>query len=121
LPITVPAAERKNERLTIKADGRFVFLKPDEIVWVEADDNYVILHLVTGRLMARETMAAIEVRLGTARFIRVNRSAIVHLDQIKELQPTLHGDYNVLLREGTKLPLSRNQRVQLIRFISGGT
>ena len=121
LPITVPAPERKNERLTIKTDGRLVFLKPDEIVWVEADDNYVILHLVTGRLMARETMAAIEVRLGTARFIRVNRSAIVHLDRIKELQPTFHGDYTVLLDEGTKLPLSRNQRSQLIRFVSGVT
>lgn len=107
---------KKNERLTVKADGRLVFLKADEIVWVEAADNYVVLHLVTGRLMLRETMAAIEARLGTVSFARVNRSALVHLDQIKELQPTLHGDYIVLLRNGTKLPLSRNLRGQLDKF-----
>jgi two-component system LytT family response regulator len=115
---TLPVAEKRNERLTVKTDGRFVFLKPDEIIWVEADDNYVIFHLVTGRLMVRETMAAIEARLGTVQFVRVNRSAIVQLDQIKELQPTLHGDYTVVLRTGVKLPLSRTQRGQLPRFVS---
>jgi two-component system LytT family response regulator len=109
-------AAKKNERLTFKADGRLVFLKPEEIIWVEAADNYAVLHLVGSRLMLRETMAALEARLGTVSFVRVNRSAIVHLDQIKELQPTLHGDYVVLLREGTKLPLSRNLRGQLDRF-----
>jgi len=110
---------KKNERLTFKADGRLVFLKPEEIHWVEAADNYALLHLADGRLMLRETMAALEARLGTTSFARVNRSAIVHLDQIKELQPALHGDYTVLLRDGTKLPLSRNLRGQLDRFTGG--
>jgi len=102
----------------VKADGRLVFLKAEEIVWVEAADNYAVLHLATGRLMLRETMAALEARLGAVSFARVNRSAIVHLDQIKELQPALHGDYTVLLRDGTKLPLSRNLRGKLDKFAS---
>jgi two-component system LytT family response regulator len=110
------APAKKNERLTVKADGRLVFLKSDEIVWVEAADNYVVLHLLTGRLMLRETMSALEARLGRTSFARVSRSAIVHLDQIKELQPTFHGDYTVLLRDGTKLPLSRNLRGQFGKF-----
>jgi len=116
-----PPRPTKNERLTVKADGRLVFLKPEEIIWVEAADNYVVLHLVTGRLMLRETMAAIETRLGTLCFVRVNRSAIVHLDQIKEIQPASHGDYTVLLREGNKLPLSRSLRGQLDKFASEGS
>ena len=70
--------------------------------------------------MLRETMAAIEARLGTVSFVRINRSAIVHLEQIKEIQPALHGDYTVLLREGTKLPLSRSLRGQLDKFAGGG-
>lgn len=111
----------KNERLAVKTDGRIVFLRADEIVWVEADDNYVVLHLQAGRLMVRETLAAIEVRLGPDSFARVNRSALVHLDQIKELQPALHGDYTVMLRDGTKLPLSRSLRPQLERFAPGLT
>jgi len=64
----------------------------------------------------RETMTAIEARLGTASFVRVNRSAIVQFDQIKEIQPAQHGDYTVLLRDGTKLPLSRSLRGQLDRL-----
>jgi two-component system LytT family response regulator len=110
------APARKNERLTVKSDGRLVFLKSDEIVWAEAADNYVVLHLATGRLMVRETMAALETRLGPASFRRINRSALVHLDQIKELQPAFNGDYVVLLRDGTKLPLSRSLRGQLGKF-----
>ena len=117
-PAVAPASS-KSERLTVKADGRLVFLSPEEIIWVEAADNYVVLHLATGRLMLRETMAAIEARLGTVNFVRVNRSAIVHLGQIKEIQPALHGDYTVVLREGTKLPLSRSLRGRLDKFAGG--
>lgn len=115
----IGGAAKRNERLTVKADGRLVFLRGDDIVWVEAADNYVILHLLEGRLMVRETMSAIETRLGPASFARVNRSAIVHRDQIKELQPTQHGDYTVVLRDGSKLPLSRSLRGQLDKFAVG--
>jgi len=111
-----PAPAARPDRITVKADGRLVFLKPEEIVRVEAADNYVTLHLVSGRLMLRETMTAIEARLGTAGFVRVNRSAIVQLDQIREIQPSQHGDYTVVMRDGTKLPLSRSLRGQLERF-----
>jgi two-component system LytT family response regulator len=114
-----PTPVKTPERLTVKADGRLVFLKPSDIVWVEAADNYIILHLVEGRLMLRETMAALEKRLGTGSFPRVSRSALVHLDQIKELQPTFHGDFVVVLRNGTKVPLSRSLRGQFARFAGG--
>ena len=113
---TPAATSDQNGRITVKADGRLVFLTPEEIVRVEAADNYVMLHLTTGRLMLRETMSAIETRLGTGSFARVNRSAIVRLDQIREIQPALHGDYTVLLRDGTQLPLSRSLRGQLGKF-----
>jgi two-component system LytT family response regulator len=104
-------------RLAFKSDGRIVFLKPDEIIRVEAADNYVLLHLTdASRLILRETMSAIEQRLGSD-FARINRSAIVRLDQVKELQPTFHGDYNVVLRDATRLPLSRSLRGNLQRFI----
>ncbi|AOS44743.1 Transcriptional regulatory protein YehT [Lacunisphaera limnophila] len=118
-PESPAAPAPRADRITVKADGRLVFLKPEEIVRVEAADNYVMLHLVAGRLMLRETMAAIETRLGTLNFARVNRSAIVHLGQIREIQPALHGDYTVVLRDGTKLPLSRSLRGRLDRFAGG--
>jgi len=111
------APGKKVERLTVKSDGRLVFLKPDDIAWVEAADNYIILHLAEGRLMMRETLTTLEGRLSPGMFARVNRSALVNLDQVKELQPTFHGDYVVVLRNGTKVPLSRSLRGQFGKFI----
>ena len=94
-----------------------MFLRPEDIVWVEAADNYVLLHLVDApRLILRETLSALEERLGAKEFARVNRSALVRLEQVKELQPTFHGDYTVVLRDGTRIPLSRSYRGQLERF-----
>jgi two-component system LytT family response regulator len=119
-PAPAASAAPRPDRITVKADGRLVFLDPREIIRVEAADNYVMLHLVSGRLMLRETMGAIEARLGTAQFLRVNRSAIVQLDQIREIQPAQHGDYNVVLRDGTVLPLSRSLRSQLDRLTGRG-
>ncbi|MFZ5495034.1 MAG: LytR/AlgR family response regulator transcription factor [Verrucomicrobiota bacterium] len=114
-----PAPGPRSERLAFRADGRIVFLRTDEIQWVEAEDNYVTLHLVAGRLMLRETLAAVETRLGAEEFLRINRSAIVRLDQIKELQPALHGDYTVVLRDGPRLRLSRTLRSRFDRLIGG--
>jgi len=114
------AQPRRGERMTVRSGGRILFLRPEEIIWVEADDNHAVLHLATGCIVVRETMGALEGRLGANGFTRVNRSALVQFDQIRELQPTLHGDHVVLLRDGTKLPVSRGLGGQLGLIASGG-
>lgn len=122
LSAKAPVVDRRPDRVTVKADGRVVFLKPEELIWVEAADNYIVIHLASGeRLVVRETLSSLEERIGTASFARVNRSAIVNLHQVRELQPTMHGDYSVVLRDGTKVPLSRSLRGSIDRFMSGGT
>lgn len=115
VPVAHQVASR-SDRIAVKADGRLVFLQPEEILRLEAADNYVILHLATGRLMVRETMGALAARLGAERFVRINRSAIVQADQIREIQPAPYGDHTIVLRDGTRLPLSRSLRGQLSRF-----
>jgi two-component system, LytTR family, response regulator len=115
--ILASSTARKGERLVVKADGRILFLRPDDIVWVEAANNYCNLHLAgSKRLLIRETLSSIEKRLGSSTFVRVNRSALVHLDQVQELQSEAYGDYMVVLRSGTRLPLSRSLRGRLGRF-----
>jgi two-component system LytT family response regulator len=114
-----PAGAATDGRIAFRVDGRVVFLKTADIHWIEAADNYVVLHLPSGRLMLRDTLTAVEARLDPAAFVRVNRSAVVQLDQVKELQPALHGDYTIILRDGTRVPLSRGQRAQLKRFVPG--
>ncbi len=102
--------DRRPEQVVVKADGRHVFLRPGEIVWVAAANNYCTLHLAgSKRLLLRETLTSIEGRLGPS-FARVNRSALVNLGEIQELQPSRYGDYLVLLRNGERLPLSRSLR-----------
>jgi two-component system LytT family response regulator len=114
------APARSPDRLAIKTDGKVVFVRPEEIQWIEAADNYVVLHLGDRRLMARETLKSLELQLGQTDFARVNRSAFVRLDQVSELHPAAHGDYTVVLRNGTRLPLSRSLRGQLARFGAAG-
>jgi two-component system, LytTR family, response regulator len=114
------APTRTPERLAVRADGRVVFLKLDEIVWVEAANNYSIFHLSNAkRLLLRDTLSSFEKRLGASHFARVNRSALVHVDQVQELQPSKYGDYLVVLRDGTRLSLSRNLRSHLEKLVPG--
>ena len=104
---------KTTDRLVIKTSGRVIFLKSAEIDWIEAADNYLNLHVGAESHMLRETMNSIETRLDTSQFLRVNRSTIVNVERIKELQPMFHGDYAVILRNGTRLTLSRGYRDKL--------
>lgn len=112
------SSPKKAERIVVKADGRLIFLKTGDIVWIEAANNYCNLHLATSkRLLLRETMASLEKRLDSASFARVNRSALVHVDQVQEMQSAKFGDYTVVLRNGTRLPLSRSLRGRFGKFV----
>src|SRR6476660_3859039 len=101
------------ERLVVKSGGRLFFLRADEIDWVEAAGNYVRLHVGTTSHLLRETMNAIEGRLDPEKFFRIHRSRIVNMERIQELQPWLNGEYDVVLRTGTRLTLSRGYREKL--------
>ncbi len=104
---------RPMDRLAVKSSGRVVLLKIEDIDWVEAADNYVSLHVASESHMLRETMNALEARLPSTSFLRISRSTIVNLNRIKELQPLFHGEYAVILRDGTRLTLSRSYRDRL--------
>jgi two-component system LytT family response regulator len=104
---------RHPDRLAVKAGGRVLFVRTAEIDWVEAADNYLSLHVGSESHLMRETMTALESRLDPKQFIRISRSTMVNVERIKELQPMFHGDYVVILRDGTKLNLSRGYRDKL--------
>src|SRR5712692_744928 len=101
------------ERLVIKSGGRIFFMRAEEIDWIEASGNYVRLHAGKESHLLRDTMNGIEGRLDPARFVRVHRSTIVNLDRIKELHPWFRGDHVIILRDGTRLTLSRGCREKL--------
>ncbi|HTG44968.1 MAG TPA: LytTR family DNA-binding domain-containing protein [Verrucomicrobiae bacterium] len=113
----VQPAMRAVERLLVKVEGRVLLVKVEDIDWVEAADNYVSLHVGKETHMMRETMSSLELRLPTEKFMRISRSNIVNVERIQELQPMFHGEYMVLLKNGTKLTLSRSYRDKLDKLM----
>ena len=101
------------ERLVIKSAGRVTLLNVDEIDWIEAAGVYVQLHVGAKPVLYRATIGQLCARLDPRRFVRVHRSAAVNTERIRELQPRSHGEYRIVLRNGTELPLSRSYRLSL--------
>jgi two-component system, LytTR family, response regulator len=114
---TLRQDKKPQERLVLKTAGRVTFLKVDEIDWIEAEGNYVRLHVGAHSHLLRETMKGIETKLDPERFIRIHRSTIVNTDRIRELQPLFHGEYAVTLQDGTRLTASRGPENKLRRMI----
>lgn len=97
-------------RILVKQDGRMFFVKTTEIDWIEADRNYVRLHVGTVAHTIRERISHLEETLDPRVFARIHRSTIVNLNRVREMQQWFSGDYVVLLEDGTKLRLSRHYR-----------
>jgi two-component system, LytTR family, response regulator len=97
------------DRIAVKTGGAVIFVKLEEIDWIEAADNYVEIHVGSVTHLHRETLTTLTEKL-PGNFLRISRSGIVNADRIKELQPLSHGDYAVLLANGTRVTLSRGYR-----------
>jgi two-component system LytT family response regulator len=105
------------DRLAVREDRRVTFLKPDAIDWIEADGNYLRLHVGQKSHLIRETMNTAETRLAPKKFLRVSRSVLVNLERVREWQPMFHGDSVVILNDGTRLTVSRIYRESLDRLV----
>jgi two-component system LytT family response regulator len=114
------AEKRYAERLVVKDAGRVFFLETDEIEWVEAEGNYINVHASKKSHLLRETISGLEAQLDPRKFVRIHRSAIVNIASVRELQPWTHGEYHVILRDGTRLTLSRNYRENLRNVLGNG-
>jgi two-component system LytT family response regulator len=100
-------------RLVVEAHPqREILLSIDRIDLIRAQKNYVELHTADGRFLRRGTLTDLESRLDLEQFVRINRSEIVRLDAVREMQPWFHGDYRVLLANGTMLTWTRRYRAR---------
>ena len=110
-PAAVAAANgRYASRILVKQDGRMFFVKTTEIDWIEADRNYVRLHVGKTAHTIRERISHLEETLDPRLFARIHRSTIVNLNRVREMQQWFSGDYVVILEDGTRLRLSRHYR-----------
>ena len=95
------------DRLLIRDGNRLTMLRAEEVEWIEAAGDYMVLHVGTKSHLLRETMSNLEQQLDPARFARIHRSTMVNLDAVHDLRAYDHGDYLVRMRDGTELRLSR--------------
>ncbi len=107
---TLSPARPSRGRIAIKSAGKVMFVNVSDIDWIEAADNYACLHCNGITHVLRETMNSLEAKLDRTQFARIHRSLIVNIDRIAEMQPWFRGDYLVILKDGTKLKLSRTYR-----------
>jgi two-component system LytT family response regulator len=101
------------DRLPIRSGGKVTLLPVREIDWIDAEGDHVRIHVGKISHLFRDTMANLEEQLDSARFVRIHRSTIVNLEKVKELEPFFHGEYVVVLHNGTTLKLSRRYRDRL--------
>ena len=105
------------EKLPVKTNGRIVILSTDKIEWIEAERDYIRLHVARESYLVRGSMGSIESKLCGEKFVRIHRSTIINLDYLSELRPTPGGEYLITLRGGTQLKLSRSHRDNLPQII----
>jgi two-component system LytT family response regulator len=96
------------QRMAFKDGDRSIVLNTAEIVWIEAEDYYVLIHSKRGRHMIRATLASLEERLDPQVFVRVHRAAIVNVDEVREARDDER--LMLVLSNGSQVPVSRSRR-----------
>ena len=102
-------------RLIVGTRTGELLLDQSEIEWIEADDYYSAIHAAGRRHLLREPLASLEIRLDAAQFIRAHRSAIVNVSFVRELRGRSGGEAALLLRDGTRISVSRRRREAVIQ------
>ncbi len=97
------------ERFFVKTGNRIDVIPVDEIRHVEAQDDYVEFHTTKGRFLKKETMTQLEKQLPPEQFLRVHRSHIIRLDQMEKLEKYGKESYMVILKDGTKVQVSKSR------------
>jgi two-component system, LytTR family, response regulator len=114
---TTPAKPEYAERIVVKASGDLHFIKTSDVLWIEAQGDFVKVQTLEQPQLVRETLQTMEQKLDASRFLRIHRSFLVNVQHIKRVAPALYGDHTVFMSDGSKLRLSRNYRSKLKAFI----
>jgi two-component system LytT family response regulator len=101
------------DRLVVKSGGTTRFVRVVDIDWIEAAGVYVNLHVAGKELLYRASLNELAGKLDPLHFVRVHRSAIVNIDSIMQLDPISHGEFEAVLKNGSRARVSRTYRVQL--------
>jgi two-component system, LytTR family, response regulator len=108
-----PSADLRLDRLVVKSGGSTSFVRVADIDWIEAAGVYANLHIGGKELLYRAALNELAEKLDPVRFVRVHRSAIVNIESVVRLEPISHGEFEVILKDGSRSRISRTYRTQL--------
>lgn len=108
--VTARAQTNSSDRLLVPEGERLQLIDSGSIDWLEADDNYVHVHTVSRSHLLRRTLQDLLAQLGEQRFVRIHKSAAVNISAIASLTPLFKGDYEIALRNGRAVRLSRRYK-----------
>jgi len=108
-------------RIRVEDRDRIRFLAVRDIHWIEANGNYILIKFQDNSQLMRETINNIAGRLDPKMFMRIHRSTIVNVNQIKELQVWARGEYRVVMKNGNAFTLSRGYREAFNAFVEKRT
>ena len=114
-----PAPLQPLDRLVVKSGGSTRFVRAADIDWIEAAGVYANLHIAGKEILYRSALNELAGRLDPVRFVRVHRSAIVNIESIARLEPISHGEFEVILKDGSRSRISRTYRHQLEKRLGG--
>jgi two-component system LytT family response regulator len=109
----LPGRPAPIKQILVRDRARAYFIPVDSIDRLSAAGNYVEIHVGGKVHLVREPLAKLIAQLDAGEFIRVHRTHVVRLTFIAELQPMFHGDFELILRDGERLPLSRRYKALL--------
>jgi two-component system LytT family response regulator len=98
--------------ITVRTDTALRLVRVADIDWLESEGNYVRVHVGRDSYLVRQTSAHLEAQLDPRRFARIHRRYLVNISRVYEIQPWFGGDAVIVLRDGTRLRLSRTYREQ---------
>jgi len=99
-------------RIPVRSMNRIVIVPVLEILRLEAEDNYVRIW-ADRPYLHKETLTGLTGKLDPAMFLRVHRSHAVNMRVVRELRPQLHGEYVLVLQDGTEITSGRSYRSRI--------
>ena len=104
---------RPEARFVVRSASKMTLVRAEDVEWIAGEGNYARLHSGGRRHLVRETLKSVEARLDPHKFVRVHRSAIVNVDCVATLEPHVHGQYVLTMKDGSHIVSSRTHSAKL--------
>ena len=114
------AVQTRPDRLIVQTGSGEAVVRQDDIEYLEAARNYVVVGTGEKEYLVRETLSRLEQTLAPEQIVRTHRSYLVNVDRISEIRARDSGGHEIRMNSGKRVPLSRGYREQFKSHITGG-